>query len=297
MRLATDDENSDDKLQTSNARNTNTNSKNTQANVPSHPLRKQQKEVYLQNDDVDVIFQSDDVVVYRPTSNKGVLVSSYHAASKKDTIEKHGLLSAKGARKLGLTKNIRNYLDDVVFFRPMGGCITRGNSVCYQIRVDPERTNVFDQEFHAKHGSTNNELSIKLSRYLEIINNIPENSFIWWANPSSFFYQSYPLKPYQSGTAPELNAHLRYEVRVNKDVLPLSWFVKQNGGQIQNKQSRKTSVINKNYIKTQNKLVGDNGYKHTIYTCQGKRYIIKMYEKDGKKKKHYVLVHSQQKKH
>jgi hypothetical protein len=261
----------------------------------SHPMRKNQQEVYTTNTSVnvkkdqDILFESNDVVVYDPSSSKGVLVSTYHSTGAKDSIEKQGIYSSRRAKELGLTDRNRPYLNDTIFFRVFP-CKTIRQNLCYQIRVDPERTKVFDQEYHAKRGSTSYEPSMTLSRLLEIVGDKDlDKGYIYWNNFFSGNYFPYPRKE-EHRQHENINSHFLYEVRVKMDNVPFSWFVKNEGGKYRRKASNNNASTQKQYTKTKDTYSGNDGIKRVLYTHNGNYYIIKMVQKSGSKQRKYVQV-------
>jgi hypothetical protein len=259
----------------------------------SHPMRKNQQEVYTTNvkekKDPDILFESDDVVVYAPSSSKGVLVSTYHSTGVKDSIEKQGIYSSRRAKELGLTDRDRPYLNDTIFFRVFP-CKTIRENLCYQIRVDPERTKVFDQEYHAKRGYSSNENSMPLSNLLEIVGDKnPNDGYIYW---NSFYDGNYFPYPYriEHRDHNKVNSHFLYEVRVKMDNIPFSWFVKNEGGKHRRKASHNNASTQKQYTKTKDTYSGNDGIKRVLYTHNGNYYIIKMVQKSGSKQRKYVQV-------
>lgn len=226
-------------------------------------------------DDPDVIHSDEYCTVYLPGSGKGVLVTTY--TSKNVDVAAHGLLSNREANRQGFMDRRRPYLNDVVFFRPTDICKPTSSVNCYQIRVDPSSTYVFDQEYHAERGSTSGEPMMLLSAYLALLSKGPYD-YINWLDFHTPVFGKYPIKDYN---ARSYDAHRFYEVRVKMDAIPLSFFETMNGVPLvgANGESAPQSA----------------GAAATHVSFKGRRYKVRTGPRGGRfilvgkdKEKHYV---------
>jgi hypothetical protein len=239
----------------------------------------------------DVLLETDDVVVFSPNSEKGVLVSTYADSENKESIDKNGLFSAKVAFQKGLTNRTRDYLNDIVFFRPSDTCMKNNGSICYQIRVDPTKTYVYDQEYHAQKGTTNGEPKRLLSDYLNIISQIPVNGYVYWKHFNDYKIEKYPIKPEHNDYS-KIDAHRWFEVRVQIDNIPPSWFVPQSGGKSRKTMKRGSVNVTKPvFTKTNRVYVGKDGIKRFVYTKSGDYFVLRIVNIQGIKKRKYVRIH------
>ena len=185
--------------------------------------------------DDDVLFKDDSVVVLKPTSKYGVWVVtniSFDAQTSPD-----GIYSARHARSVGHRNRTRQYLDDVIFFRPPINNRNHFPGVgkdTYLLRVDPDKTIIFDQEYHAEKGSTNGEPKIKMQDYLNILKQ-PEcaKQMICWNKQMKHKCVNDVSKCVwnRDGNNFTHRSHRLFEVRVHVDVMPWTWLKKWSGGQ------------------------------------------------------------------
>ena len=150
----------------------------------------------------DILHQDSDVCILNPNSDRGVLISTYQ--EKHINIKETGIYSLRKAKELGLTNASRDYLIDNIFFRPRpceySNFDTRN---CYEIRVDPEKTYVYDQETHAKKGYQKVEYHMLLQIYLDLMNSFTKDN-----------------------NYEQIMKHRLFEVRVHRDNIPYTFFVK-----------------------------------------------------------------------
>jgi len=97
--------------------------------------------------------------------------------------------------------------------------------------VDAEKTNVYDQEYHAKYGTTNGEPVMKLSEYLKVVDKLrklnDETSYIYWKDLHKPEIHSYPFKNEHLEDSRyiiqvEMLGRSIHEIRVLKDYIPFS---------------------------------------------------------------------------
>lgn len=164
-------------------------------------------------------------------------------------------------------------------------------SICYQIRVDPDNTYVYDQEYHAKTGTTKGESKRLLSDYLTILSNKPANGYVYWHSFNNYEIAEYPIK-HNHNDYSKLNAHNLFEVRVKIDNIPPTWFVQQSGGKgRKTKKSSSVNVTKSVFNKTNRVYVGKDGVKRSVYTQSGKYFVLRIATIQGVKKRKYVRIH------
>lgn len=103
------------------------------------------------NKNANVIFETRDVVMLKPDSNRGVLVG--HRYDGRFNVTTNGLRSGKSLKERNSSWDERTRLNDVIFFRaPFYKDNAKyvdefsGFGKCAFIRIDPERTYVYPSE-------------------------------------------------------------------------------------------------------------------------------------------------------
>lgn len=232
----------------------------------------------------DILHSDEHCVVLKPDSSRGVLVRTYQ--DKNIDVLSTGIYSNRKALEMGFTERNRPYLNDVVFFRPPrqypydDPCNDDSTMKCYELRVDPEKTWVYDQEYHARWGTTQGEPSMLLSDYLKMLESIPKgNSVMWHSFDRCEPYTDEQVRDYyrhmynssrshSRSTSKGLNIHYMFEVRVKMDVIP-PWFLipsstttTQKWGGYAKPQGRKHAVY-----------VGPRGGHFILTKGKNKKYI------------------------
>ena len=181
------------------------------------------------NNSGDYCIHSDiNSCVLSPRCDKGVLIETYVDANI-DNVQSTGIYSNREAYDRRLTNRNRSYLNGCVFFRPIPTYKNVNNRRPYYVRVDPDKTYVFDQEFHARMGSTHREPKLLLSKYLQDFmdakKNKDEEGYMFYRTLYTPEFKKYPYDNEIEGNTDSVNAHLRHEVRIEVDILPPEWLV------------------------------------------------------------------------
>lgn len=165
------------------------------------------------------------VCVLHPDDPRGVLITTGHPQGR---IVNGVVKSLAQLRSDGIyVERERNYLDDVVFFRPRHIVIDEStNGDLFTINVHPDHTLVFDQEVHAKsHSLPKNEPSILLRDYINTLPKIDvKTQYISCSADMQCSAFNYPFLPMHLKNTSLINNHRLYEVRVRVPEIPRSWL-------------------------------------------------------------------------
>jgi hypothetical protein len=178
----------------------------------------------------DILHEDQVCCILKPDSKRGVVVFTY-VSPEHDM--KLGLLSMRQALEHRLTTRNRGYLRNVVFFRPpLSEYVTKRlhkdrkkDSIAYGIRVDPEKTYVYYQNYHEIHNKTTGEPRMKMSDYMKHISDpqlqktFPEDLRFEISNE---YYYDDDMENVYSFSASDAKF---FEIRVRKDKIPNNWLI------------------------------------------------------------------------
>jgi len=148
-----------------------------------------------------------------------------------DALKGDFLYSARKAKQLGLSKTERGYLDNCVFFRPLCPFVIDGKDIVLRTWVDPHTTYVYDQEFHVRERTTKGDPYMKLSEYLDMVEELKKQdhntTYIYWRclyEPEihSLPYKSQHLLHSHYIFSSSSVGRVIHEIRVFKDCIPFS---------------------------------------------------------------------------